>query len=319
MDNVFEKYLHLRIVNNATKDAHRQFNSKESLIICMRLVRQMDRRTSPRKQPATTPRKQLALASSDDDISEVEKTAKTWGKKKASPTKKKAKTTAKTSVREDSDDDYSSEDDDSLDGMKSLEKKKGTPQKKTTQMNKKKRSLSSSEDDESHGHDDEDPTEEIYDMTRGELIAKIKEQEKKIRDLKIKLQNRKDTGRRSLKDIRLDQDWNAEETLFSDVVGRTVKSVLFPRYKFLKIGWEEYRPNVKDSLSSMMEEAMKMKQPQTNKRAMWEKVTVYTIRLKYTNMKCNINNVIKTAYKGKCCIYMQRDYFAKLNILHITI
>ena len=111
MDNVFEKYLHLRIVNNATKDAHRQFNSKESLIICMRLVRQMDRRTSPRKQPATTPRKQLALASSDDDISEVEKTAKTWGKKKASPKKKKAKTTAKTSDREDSDYDDSSEDD----------------------------------------------------------------------------------------------------------------------------------------------------------------------------------------------------------------
>ena len=135
----------------------------------------------------------------------------------------------------------------------------------------------------------------------------------------MNLQNSKHTGRQSLKDIRVDQDWNAEETLFSDAVGQTVKSVLFPRYKFLKIGWEEYRPNVKDSLSSMMEEAMKMKQPQTNKQAMWEKVTVYTIRLKYTNMKCNINNVIKSAYKGKCCIYMQRDYFAKLNILHISI
>ena len=49
----------------------------------MRLVRQMDRRTSPREQPATTPRKQPALASSDEDISEEEKTAKTWGKKKA--------------------------------------------------------------------------------------------------------------------------------------------------------------------------------------------------------------------------------------------
>ena len=74
-------------------------------------------------------------------------------------------------------------------------------------------------------------------MRRDELISKIEEQEKKRRDLKMKLQNSKDTGRRSLKDIRLDQDWNAEETLFLDAVGRTVKSFLFPRYKFLKIGW----------------------------------------------------------------------------------
>jgi len=256
----------------------------------------MERRSSPRKQPAR--------ASSDDEISEKEeKTTKSWGKKKALPTMKKAKTTAKTLVREDSEDDDSSEDDDGLVGMmKSSGKKKGTPQKKTTQRNNKKRAIEESEDDESYGHDDEDPTE-IYDMTRDELITKIEEQEKTIRELKMKLQKSKDKGRRSLKDIRLDQDWNAEETLFSEAVGRTVKCFLFPRYKFLKIGWEEYRPDVKDSLSSVMEEAMKRKQPQTNKREMWEKVTVYTIRLKYSNMKCNINNVIKTAYKGKCCIY----------------
>jgi hypothetical protein len=30
---------------------------------------------------------------------------------------------------------------------------------------------------------------------------------------------------------------------------------------------------------------------------------VYTIRLKYSNMKCDLNNVIKTAYKSKFCIY----------------
>ena len=123
-----------------------------------------------------------------------------------------------------------------------------------------------------------------------------------LRDLKMKLRNKKDTARRSLKNIRLDQDWNAEETIFA-AVGRYVKSFLFPLYKFLKIGWEEYRPDVKDSLSSVMEEAMKKKQPQKNKREMWERVSVYTIRLKYSNMKCNLNNVIKTAYKSKFCIY----------------
>jgi len=135
----------------------------------------------------------------------------------------------------------------------------------------------------------------MYEMRRDELISKIKEQEKKIRDLKMKLQNSKDTGRQSLKNIRLDQDWNAEETIFAEAVGQTMKCFLFPRYKFLKIGWEEYWLDVKNSLLLVMEEAMKRKQPQTKKWEMWERVTVYTIRLKYSSMKCNINNVIKMA------------------------
>ena len=97
-----------------------------------------------------------------------------------------------------------------------------------------------------------------------------------------------------------------------------MKSFLFPWYKFLKIGWEEYRPDIKDSLSSVMEEAMKKKQLQKNKREMWERVSVYTIRLKYSNMKCNLNNVIKTAYKSKFCIYSTCVICCR-NIPHITI
>ena len=51
-------------------------------------------------------------------------------------------------------------------------------------------------------------------MNRRELIIKIKEQKKTITDLKMKLENQKETGRRSLKNIRLDHDWNADETFF---------------------------------------------------------------------------------------------------------
>jgi len=88
-------------------------------------------------------------------------------------------------------------------------------------------------------------------------------------------------------------------------VGRYVKSFLFPRYKFLKIGWEEYgvsagrkgQPVISDGRSYEEETAAE------NKREMWERVSVYTIRLKYIKMKCNLNNVIKTAYKSKFCIY----------------
>ena len=240
---------------------------------------------------------------SDDEVNPQSKYAKKPpGKGRAFPPKKKAKTTKNTPVKDDSDDDYSSDDEETTFGMKSLGKKKGSPQKTKKTNDTKKRAIEESDEEDGNDDNDEEQTD-IHEMRREDLIAKIKEQERKIRDLKMKLRNKKDTARRSLKNIRLDQDWNAEETIFAEAVGRYVKSFLFPRYKFLKIGWEEYRPDVKDSLSSVMEEAMKKKQPQKNKREMWERVSVYTIRLKYSNMKCNLNNVIKTAYKSKFCIY----------------
>ena len=136
--------------------------------------------------------------------------------------------------------------------MKSSGKKKGSPQKTKKTNNTKKRAIEESDEEDGNDDDDEEQTD-IHEMRREDLIAKIKEQERKIRDLKMKLRNKKDTARRSLKNIRLDQDWNAEETIFA-AVGRYVKSFLFPRYKFLKIGWEEYRSDVKDSLSSVMED-----------------------------------------------------------------
>jgi hypothetical protein len=134
----------------------------------------------------------------------------------------------------------------------------------------------------------------------------IEEQKKTIRDLKMKLENQKETGRRSLKNVRLDHNWNAEETIFADVVGHYCKHFLFPRYKFLKIGWEQYRPDVQTSLSSLTEQSLKDKQPQSNKKDVWKRVSAVTIRLKYNNMECNLNNLIKTAYKSKCYIPTMR-------------
>jgi len=240
---------------------------------------------------------------SDNEVNPQSKYAKKpSGKGSAFPPKKKAKTTKNTLVKDDSDNDYSSDDEETTFEMKSSGKKKGLPQKTKKTNDTKKRAIEESDEEDGNDDDDEEQTD-IHEMRREDLITKIKEQERKIRDLKMKLQNKKDTARQSLKNIRLDQDWNTEETIFAEAVGRYVKSFLFPQYKFLKIGWEEYWPDVKDSLSSVMEEAMKKKQPQKNKRDLWERVSVYTIRLKYSDMKCNLNNVIKTAYKSNFFIY----------------
>ncbi len=186
---------------------------------------------------------------------------------------------------------------------KRLGKGKGLPPNKKTKAAKKTKDEDSDNDnysdEEERSKGDSPQTKPIYDMNRKELIITIEEQNRTIRDLKMKLENKKETGRHSLKNVRLDHDWNAEETIFADVVGNYCKLFLFPQYKFLKLGWEQYRPDVPDSLSSLTERRLKDKQPQSNKKDMWERVSAVTIRLKYNNMKCNLNNVIKTAYKGK--------------------
>jgi hypothetical protein len=58
-------------------------------------------------------------------------------------------------------------------------------------------------------------------------------------------------------------------------VWRYVKSFLFPQYKFLKIGWEEYRPDIKDSLSSVMEEDKEDTAAEKQERNVGESISAY--------------------------------------------
>ncbi len=148
---------------------------------------------------------------SDDEFNPQSKyVKKPSGKGRAFPPKKKAKTTKNTLVKDDSDDDYSSDDEETTFGMKTSGKKKGSPQKTKKTNDTKKREIEESDEEDGNDDNDEEQTD-IHEMRREDLIAKIKEQERKIRDLKMKLRNKKDTARRSLKNIKLDQDWNAED------------------------------------------------------------------------------------------------------------
>ena len=55
--------------------------------------------------------------------------------------------------------------------------------------------------------------------------------------------------------MRIDYEWDGEETNLSDKVPNWVKMYLFPWYKFLKDGWMEYREE-DDSLSSFTQERL---------------------------------------------------------------
>jgi hypothetical protein len=53
-----------------------------------------------------------------------------------------------------------------------------------------------------------------------------------------------------------------------------------------------------ESLSSFVQRKMKMEQVD-NFRGQWERVICPTIQMKYVTIRCNLNNEVRKAYKGK--------------------
>jgi hypothetical protein len=86
-----------------------------------------------------------------------------------------------------------------------------------------------------------------------------------------------------------------EETNFAKMVNHFCKYFFFPRYKFLKDGWQDILPERPKSLYLLCMQRLKIPEG-ADKRDIWERVIVPSIRMKYTNMKCKLNNNIKLIY-----------------------
>ncbi len=78
---------------------------------------------------------------------------------------------------------------------------------------------------------------------------------------------------------------------------------MFPRYKFLKEGWQDYEPSNNKSLSCFV--GQKMADTYQNMRIstsgrefkdQWERAYVPVIEKKYQNMRNNIGNDIRETY-----------------------
>ena len=96
---------------------------------------------------------------------------------------------------------------------------------------------------------------------------------------------------------------SGEEINVADSVNTFVGAFLFPRYKFLKDGWQNYRPDKNDSLSSMC--LRKLSLPEGSEADdVWERVIVLTIQMKYINIKGNMNNDLKKIYLSMMCFVM---------------
>ena len=74
--------------------------------------------------------------------------------------------------------------------------------------------------------------------------------------------------------------WTGEEINFADSINTFMREFLFPRYKFLKEGWQNYEPLKKHSLSSMCMRRLSIPEG-SNKEDIWERVKVPSIQMKY--------------------------------------
>ena len=86
--------------------------------------------------------------------------------------------------------------------------------------------------------------------------------------------------------------------MLSENVANYCRTFLFPRYKFLKYKWDVFDPDRRNSLSNFVKKGNKIPE-RADYRDIWERVICPSICLKYTNLRCNINNDVRTAYKSE--------------------
>ncbi len=78
----------------------------------------------------------------------------------------------------------------------------------------------------------------------------VRELEAMNKRLKEELKNYNKKVRRSSKgDIRYSNGWAGNEAILANIVPEFCRDYMFPRYKFLKEGWQDYDPTNKKSLS----------------------------------------------------------------------
>jgi hypothetical protein len=125
----------------------------------------------------------------------------------------------------------------------------------------------------------------------------LEDKDKKIKALELELNMTKTKNQQNKKKVQEDYRWTEEEMNFLDTVNQFCKSFLFLKYKFLKEGWPDYWQDRKNSLYLLCMQNLKI--PEGAKAEdIWERVIVSSIRMKYINIKGNMNNNIKKIYES---------------------
>ncbi len=127
------------------------------------------------------------------------------------------------------------------------------------------------------------------------MLKIIDKKDKKSRSLELEISKSKMANQHNKRKVWDEYQLTGEEANFAKTVNHFYKNFLFPRYKFLKDGWQDVLPERPTSLYSLCMQKLKFPKG-ADKRDIWERVIVSSIRMKYTNLKCNLNNDIKLIY-----------------------
>ena len=131
-----------------------------------------------------------------------------------------------------------------------------------------------------------------------ELCKQLKDENKWLKSELRKARSRSRSGRLKKGDMITDYEWTGQEANLSERITSFCRDYLFPRYKFLKDGWEKYNPDRDDSLSSFIRRKLPDDRQQVDYEDQWERVYVPSIASKYKTLRCNLNNAIREQYKG---------------------
>lgn len=113
----------------------------------------------------------------------------------------------------------------------------------------------------------------------------------------IRANTRGQGQRKTKRQIRMDNNWDAEDANISDKVSHWVKTYLFPHNKFLDKDWMEYSED-KDSLSLVVWRKLKLN-IDDDYMDLWNRVIRPTINAKYVHIRSNLSNEVRKVYKSK--------------------
>ena len=136
-----------------------------------------------------------------------------------------------------------------------------------------------------HSSDDESDKEADSELMR------LREEVKSLRAEKgVKMSMSKKTLRKELRAL-------SKSLLISEEFSEFIVQYLFPRFKFLHDGWNELDNSDRNSFSSVVRRHYPLK-PGRDFADDWLKIFVPSLAVKYTQLRCNVNNAIRDAFKG---------------------
>ena len=89
-----------------------------------------------------------------------------------------------------------------------------------------------------------------------------------------------------------------ELRLSEDTVTEFTTDYLFPRFKFLHDGWMDIDPTDRHCFSSVVKRHFPMPSGRVFENE-WSRLMVRNIALKYSQLRCNVNNMVRDSFVGE--------------------